>query len=341
MAGKSSHEVRMAILKALSEAGGAVGGVRLAELVQSMGVNLKPRSVRFHLLQLDRDGLTRFVSRRRGRELADAGREELQRSDVMGKVGFVAARVDTLGYRLTFDPATGKGTVVANICLVDSRDFARAVVHMEPVFQSRLSLGQSVAVAMKGEAVAGYLCPRGRAVIAPLCSVTVNGVFLKAGVPIVSRFGGLLELRQGKPVRFVELIEYEGTSVDPLELFIRAGMTQVRACAATGNGIIGASFREFPSAAYDRVRSVVRSLDAVGLGGVLAIGRPNCPLLDVPVPFGRTGMIVIGGLNPVAAMQEAGIPVELYPLAGLEDISRFRPFGDVAMQGRRRVAYVE
>jgi repressor of nif and glnA expression len=78
----------------------------------------------------------------------------------------------------------------------------------------------------------------------------------------------------------------------------------------------------------------------MNLNGVLSIGRPNCPLLDIPVSEGRTGMITIDGLNPIAALHEAGISVELNPLSGLEEIARYVPFEDIAPMGRRN-AYVE
>jgi repressor of nif and glnA expression len=133
-------------------------------------------------------------------------------------------------------------------------------------------------------------------------------------------------MRDGEPVRFVELIEYVGTTLDPLEAFIRAGMTRVRDCVQEGSGIIGASFREIPSAAADDAKRIAEAMKAHGLGGVMAIGSPNRPLLDIPVAEGRTGIIVIGGLNPVAAVHESGIRVSMISLAGLEDI---RSFGTV------------
>jgi repressor of nif and glnA expression len=111
--------------------------------------------------------------------------------------------------------------------------------------------------------------------------------------------------------------------VDPLEAFIRAGMTSVRACCRTGHGIIGASFREVPSVAADAARAACRQMAAHGLTGVLGLGRPSMPLLEVPVAESRTGMVVVGGLNPVAALAEAGIRLTLHSLAGLEDLGRF------------------
>jgi repressor of nif and glnA expression len=141
---------------------------------------------------------------------------------------------------------------------------------------------------------------------------------------VTSRFGGLLEMRGGQAVRFIELIEYSGTTLDPLEAFIRAGMTNVRACAASGAGIIGASFREIPSAAIEDAMKLQKAMRRKGLGGIMAIGQPNKPLLGVPVAEGRTGVIVVGGLNPVAALHEAGIRISMLSLAGLEDYRAFK-----------------
>jgi len=39
----------------------------------------------------------------------------------------------------------------------------------------------------------------------------------------------------------------------------------------------------------------------------MATGLPNQPLLQVPVPQGRVGLVVCGGLNPLAAVVESGI----------------------------------
>jgi len=62
-----------------------------------------------------------------------------------------------------------------------------------------------------------------------------------------------------------------------------------------------------------------------GIGGILAIGRPSQPLFDIPVSEGYCGMVVLGGLNPIAAVREAGIRVSIQSLAGLLDFSRFTP----------------
>jgi repressor of nif and glnA expression len=67
-------------------------------------------------------------------------------------------------------------------------------------------------------------------------------------------------------------------------------------------------------------------MERFGLAGILAIGHPNQPLLDIPVAEWRTGIIVIGGLNPIAALHESGGHVAIQSLAGLEQFSRFQLF---------------
>jgi repressor of nif and glnA expression len=338
---EKGDRTKAAILKALHDIDGVAGASRINEVLAASGMNLQPRTVRFYLLQLDSQGLTRFVSRRRGRELTDLGREELARSNVMDKVGFVAAKVDTLGYRMTFNLSKGTGTIITNIAVISKKDLARSLVNMEPVFGRNLGMGQKIALVSEGQSVGGYKVQRGSLAFSTVCSVTLNGIMLEQGVPVTSHFGGLVEMRDGVPVRFVELIEYGGTTVDPLEAFIRAGMTNVRECARTGNGIIGASLREVPSVALEDVRRIRRQMDALGLSAILAIGKPNRPLLDIPVAEGRTGMVVIGGLNPIAALHEAGIPVTIKSLAGLEDFKSFSSFKDIALQAPRRTTYME
>ena len=70
---------------------------------------------------------------------------------------------------------------------------------------------------------------------------------LKCGVPMESRFGGVLEIRDSKPRRFVAIINYAGTSLDASEQYIRARMTSVGDAARTGMGKILANVRELPS----------------------------------------------------------------------------------------------
>jgi len=323
---RQNKSIKLAILKVLQDFGAPAGAARIVQHLSAAGADLQPRTIRFYLLQMDREGLTRPVSRRMGRELTAKGRDELAHANIIEKVGFIASRIDALGYRMTFRNGAAGGTIITNISTIDKGQLARSFEYMNPVFSRKLGMGTRLAVAKEGDHLAGFKVAKGTVMLGTVCSVTLNGILLAERIPVTSRFGGLLEIRDGRPVRFVELISYSGTTIDPLEFFINAGMTRVRECAKTGSGIVGASFREVPSVALDDVRRIGKEMEKHGLGGIVALGQPNQPLLDIPVAEGRCGMIVLGGMNPIAALHEAGVRPTIQSLAGLEDFGSFSLF---------------
>jgi len=325
---EKAGRIKAAILRALREFDEPAGASRIMEKLAERGIALQPRTIRLYLAQLDHDGLTRFVSRRRGRQLTPKGIEELGRTNVLEKVGFVSGKVDTLGYKMTFNMRDAQGTIITNVAMLDERVLSVALKEIWSVFEAGFSMGTKLAMARGGQRLGDIHVPEGMVGIGTVCSVTVNGILLKEGIPVTSRFGGLLEIRNREPVRFVELMEYSGTTIDPLEVYIRSGMTKTRDCVQTGSGIIGASFREIPSAALSQLTRVEKAMSIHGLGGILVTGLPNRPLLDIPVGEGRVGMVVIGGLNPIAAIHEAGIRVSLLSLAGLAEYQSFAGYRD-------------
>jgi len=317
---------KAAILKALQDIDATAGAAKIQERLHAAGIRMEPRTIRHYLLEMDREGLTRCVSRRSGRELTEQGRHELKYANIIEKVGFVASRIDSLVYRMTYDLRAKVGTIVSNLAVIPKETLVRALEIMRPVFTRRLAMGTRLAVVPEGENFGSITVPEGQIALGTVCSVTANGILFKQGIPVLSRFGGLMEIRNRKPSRFVALIEYSGTTLDPLEVFIGAGMTRVRDCVRTDSGVMGVSFREIPAAATLAVRQLKDEMDAEGLNGILAIGMPNQPLFDVPVGEGRAGVIVNGGLNPIAALCEAGMQVKFQSLAQVEDVARFEEY---------------
>lgn len=308
----------VAILRALQGRQKPVGATRISKEIRAYGVHLSQRTVRYYLAWTDRQGLTKKQGRR-GRVITPAGIREVRDSFVYEKVGLVVSRIDELSYRMSFSLNRLAGTIILNISTVGAGDLGRAVKQIVPIFQAGLGMGRMLIVREPGSQLGDLFVPKDKVAIGTVCSVTVNGVLLREGIPVASRFGGLLEMKDGKPVRFTQLINYDGTTLDPLEIFIKGKMTTVAKVARTGSGIIGASFREIPSAATVRAEKLRKKLEEVGLGAILIIGKPGQPLLDIPVGEGRTGMIVLPGLNPVAACEEAGIETSNLAMGTLFD----------------------
>lgn len=317
MIGSDVQEVKrkvIAILKILRDSKEPLGARVIAQQIKSHGVELGERAVRYHLKLMDERGLTRLVGRD-GRLITDAGLEELKSALVRDKVGFAISRIELLAFRTNFDLEKRTGFVPVNISLFSRDDFGDALRAMKPVFEKGLCVSDLVATAREGERFGDEIVPKGKVALATVCSIVINGTLLKAGVPMDSRFGGILEIRDSKPRRFVELIHYAGSSMDPSEVFIRAGMTSVTEVAKKGEGKILANYREIPVLCRPIVEEVVAKLRKAGMGGMLVIGNASEPVCEVPVELNRCGAILIGGLNPVAAVEEAGIRAESHAMS--------------------------
>ncbi len=311
----------VAILRVLEGASGPVGAERIAEALRVAGFELSERTVRNYLARADEVGWTINLGRR-GRQLTDAGRKELEGALVVDKVGFIAARVDALAYQMDFNLSTGQGRIILNVSTIAAEHIRDTLPILAESFEAGLGMGRYLAIGKPGELLGDFRVPLGHYAIGTVCSVSINGIFLHANIATTSRFGSLLQMKDGRPVRFSEIIFYDGSSLDPLEIFIRGFMTSVSDVARTGSGLIGASFREVPAIALQEARRLAKRCEEIGIGGLLMVGSPNQTVLDIPVPYERAGIVVCGGLNPVAAVVEHAIPARNVAMRTLCDFNR-------------------
>jgi HTH-type transcriptional regulator, global nitrogen regulator NrpRI len=319
---------QLSILRILKESDRPLSGAKITSRLAVMGQDVKERTIRYYLASMDRKGYTENHGKK-GRTITEKGLREASAARVIEKIGFLAARIDQMTYRMNFDPVAKTGTVVVNMSLLARADLKNASHMMKKVFAAGYAMGRLMTLFHAGERVGETTVPEGLVGIGTVCSVTVNGVLLAHGIPVSSRFGGLLELKNGKPARFVELIQYDGTTVDPLEVFIGNRMTDYTGAVKNGNGRIGVGFRELPSDSRARVMELADVLTGAGLGSFLTVGWPGQPLLDIPVSEGRLGAVVIGGLNPVAILVENGFDVRSRALSAIVDYKRLFPYDEL------------
>ncbi|MFC1986340.1 DUF128 domain-containing protein [Chloroflexota bacterium] len=305
----------LTILKVLSDSHEALGARVIARRLTDHGIELGERAVRYHLKLMDERGLTQLLGLRDGRVLTEQGIKEAKNALVKDKVGFAISRIELLAFRSSFDPQNRTGSIPVNVSLFAKEQFSKAVQAMKPAFANELCVSHLVAVAQEGEKLGELIVPEGKVGLATVCSIVVNGTLLKMGVPIDSRFGGLLQIRNGRPLRFVELIHYAGSSLDPSEVFIKAGMTSVIETARKGEGTILANFREIPALCRTVAEEVVNKLKETEIGGLLIMGNTSEPVCQISVELNRIGIVLMGGLNPVAAAEEAGIHAEIHAMS--------------------------
>ncbi|HEU18489.1 MAG TPA: DUF128 domain-containing protein [Deltaproteobacteria bacterium] len=303
------------ILKILGSAQGPMGSRLIARQLHDYGIILSERTVRYHLKLMDERGMTKLVGRQDGRIITDMGTEEIESARVHDKVGLTISRIESLAFRTTFNPETKQGLVPVSISFFPQRRFKKALKVMEVAFHAGISVSQLVGVAQEGEKLGDVTVPKGKVGFATICSIAVNGVLLKHGVPMDSKFGGILQVRDKQPLRFVELIYYSGSSLDPSEAFIRAKMTSVKLASEHGEGKILANFRDIPAASRGLVARLVGKLREVNIGGVLSIGEVSEPIGQVTVDVSKVGIILMGGMNPVACAEEAGYDAENHAMS--------------------------
>ncbi len=320
---------QLAILDVLNRSGQVLSSTRITELLIGQDVDISERSVRLYLSELDEEGLTENLGRR-GRIITEKGKHEADASRVLEGIGLLSGKIDAMAYQMDFDPALRRGSVVVNVSAIPINEFTderRTLI--EKVFVKGYSMGTLLSLFAPGEKCGSFAIPEDSVGIGTVCSITLNGVLLRRGVPTFSRFGGLIELRDGVPVRFTDIIHYDGTSIDPLVVFIRSGMADYVNAVNSGNGRIGASFREFPAASAEAVHSISKQLETLGLGSLLCLGNPGQSLYGVSVGPQRVGAIIIGGLNPMSIFEETGLRVRSSALSGLVDFNNLFHYSEL------------
>ena len=323
--GGDAENKLITILKILSESSEPLGSITIARRLEQEGIFLSERAVRYHLKIADERGFTRPEGHD-GRTITALGQQEVKDALASQHIGFVKDKLEMLAYQTTFDPLKKTGKLSINTSVIDKRHFKKALAAMNTAFKSSLCVSRLVAVAGEGEKLGSFVISPGKIGFATVCSVVINGVLLKSGIPTDFRFGGVLEIRNWQARRFVGIIEYAGTSLDPSEQFIRARMTSVAEAARTGNGKVIGVFRTMPAAAREALDEKMEILSKAGINGVFAIGNTSDPLCQIAVPLNRIGVVQLGGLNPVAAAVEAGIDIDNIAESGFIEYDRLQDF---------------
>ncbi|ELY98089.1 DUF128 domain-containing protein [Natrialba asiatica] len=323
---------------------GPIGSIQLVELMQLHGYDIKDRTIRLTLSDLDDLELTEKVPGQ-GRRLTQRGRNELEQGDVSSRLEQIRARIAALTSRVSYDPIEDTGALVASAAHLESDavdDALELVSRLEslPLGPIPISLEDSA----PGE-------PGDTRLLVP-SSITLDGVLLAHGVNADLTTAGILEYepvhvddefsdgdRQlqsgGRITRYVDVINGEGSSIDVISLLIEAGRTDVLTLLETeseGPGLLVGDGRQFPINRYEEARDLaVASRDAIG--GVLDFRRPReqdkLPNGSSAWAFGSLTYVGVGELV-LAALSEAGLTDEWDTLYGTVERNSFEPVAAVA-----------
>ena len=306
--GNESARKEIEILRILSEFDSPVGSTLLKRELRKRGFLLSERTVRYHLQLLEAKGFL-CGHNRRGRTITSQGMEELGRALASQRLGFVTTRFMSLAYLATYDPTADTGTVVANVSLLDKSLKDKTVETMKALQSMNLLSAPYIKVLDENSEYCDISVPEGKIALFTVCNLTLDSILIHSGIPLVFGYGGLVQVVNHKPIRFVEIMSYEGTTIPPLEVFVYRRMTSIMRILRTGSGMLLATMREIPAEARDRTVKILDSQQKKGWGGVLVVGEPNEPVLGIPVSMDRFGICVVGGIVPGAAMVEEGAQI--------------------------------
>jgi len=306
--GKESSRKGIEILRILSEFDSPVGSTLLKRELRKRGFLLSERTVRYHLLLLEAKDFV-LGHNRRGRTITPKGLEELSRALASQRLGFTTTRFMSLAYSATYDPSLDAGTVVANVSLVDKSLQDKTVDTMKALQSMNLLSAPYIKVLDENTEYCDISVPKGKIALFTVCNLTIDSILIHSGIPLFFECGGLVQVVNRKPIRFVEIISYEGTTIPPLEVFVYNKMTSITRILRTGSGMLLATLREIPAEARERTVKILEKQKKKGWGGILVLGEPNEPVLGVPVSMDRFGICMVGGIVPAAAMVEEGAQI--------------------------------
>jgi repressor of nif and glnA expression len=313
-----SERKYLEILRILKEHREPMGAKRLSEILAERGFVLTDRAVQYYLRYLDEMGFTRKVGNT-GRVLTGEGIAETESALVDERIGFIISKLERLAFRSTFDPVNGTGDVAYNLSLVPEDEASGIARSFEMVSRSGYGFFSSFKILDRDPRI-----PEGQIGILSLCSITIDGVLQRSGIPVTMAYGGRLA-SEGKVVKgFLDLIGYRGTTVDPLQLFISAGLTSIREVVTSGTGVALANVREVPVPALDRARDLLSQMGNWGFTPPVAMGNR---VFNTPHSPHHISIISYSGMNMVGHGVEEGFHIKTEIGAGTIPFSKIQNSG--------------
>jgi len=310
---KTEHKY-IEILRILKDHQEPMGAKRLSELLAERGYVMTDRAVQYYLRYLDTRGFTEKVGNQ-GRILTLTGIAETDRALVEDRIGFVISKLERLAFRSTFNPDTSTGEVAYNLTIVPNEKLDAVINAFNKARDAGCSFFQSYALLDRDSRV-----PVDHTGILTVCSITMDGVFQHNGIPVKMAFGGTIRIENKKPIEFVDLIGYQGSTVDPLQLFINSGLTSIGSFISEGSGVLLVNIRQIPGSSWDRASDLIARMQGCGFRFPLLMGKGQ--IFNLVTDPGRISLVSYSGMNSIGYAAEEGLKLKTEIGAGTIPFSR-------------------
>ncbi|MGN1321074.1 MAG: NrpR regulatory domain-containing protein [Methanosphaera sp.] len=229
------------------------------------------------------------------------------------QISFILNKISNLISQVNFDEETCEGEVITNISYIDREYLDESLEILNKIYKSKpeYCIGNRYSIIDS---------PDNKVGLGTICSLTVDGILINKGITVTPEYSGVLDV-YGNNRRFIELISYMGSSIDPHEIFIKKNMEDIIG-SLNNSGKILASVHSIPYIARDKTISVLESLKESGFE-VLKLGKPNEYMYNARIEKYNFGFVLSGGLNPIAAIKEKDIPVDIKSIETIVDFNSF------------------
>lgn len=231
-------------------------------------------------------------------------------------VSFVLEKIFNLMSQVTFDYNTYEGDIITNISYVNKENLDESLEIINNLYKDypHYFMGDKYALLDDKEGKVG---------IATICGLTVDGILTNNGIVSIPIYSGLLDIDKRQP-RFIELISYTGSSVDPHEIFINKDMCNIATVDGNSDKIL-ASVHSVPYIARDDALDIFDSISDIGFN-FLDIGKPNQYIYNSKIDMYHFGYATAGGLNPIEKVKESDVSVDVKSIEKIMDFKYFETF---------------
>ncbi|MDD2643293.1 MAG: NrpR regulatory domain-containing protein [Methanobacteriaceae archaeon] len=217
------------------------------------------------------------------------------------RIPFLLSKSWNLIQKVNFDLNSEKGKIISNISYIDKEDLDFALNIMKKTYKDSPD----------------YINPYYKLInhpgnpnkigIGTICSLTIDGILMNNGILSTPKYGGLIEI--GSSPQFIEMISYNGSSLDPHKIFIFKNMTNITKKKIYPQNAL-ASIKEVPYVAREKSKDILSKLIDMGLS-IYKIGKPRELVYNAKVNNYNFGIVAGSGLNSIAAMKENNIDIEV------------------------------
>lgn len=222
------------------------------------------------------------------------------------KVSLILSKSMNLIQQVNFDVEKQKGDIISNISYIRKDDIDDTLSIMEDTYNNNpkyINPYYKLVGHPENDDLVG---------IATICSLSIDGILINNGIMSNPTFSGLLELTE--PPLFIDLISYNGTTLDPHKIFLSKNMTSIT--SKDGPNKVLASVKEIPYVSRDYAVELLDILNNIGFS-IYKIGKPRELVYNSKVDNYNFGVITGGGLNSIGAVKERGIPIQVKALEKL------------------------